>query len=267
MTRPTRTASLTALRGLLHLWRVGLLCATLAHERAHPALAVLILVPLNHIFFRLTAGLGGPGSGGAAPSSTSRARLRQPGVVVGLYVLVSIGVVWWYSSVAALTADLKAFSQTGEWWAIVVTVSALTLLYRPLVRALSHLVGATGLHDSRLWTALALAVAVWVWCDGVFAALYQQLSLLCDTPVAPLCQGARPFSQSLARFSDAAYFSTITLSTSGYGDIVPVSDFARAIVSVEIILGFGLLGFLLSRVAGFAPSSKSTGDSGVEPDR
>jgi hypothetical protein len=101
----------------------------------------------------------------------------------------------------------------------------------------------------------------------VFAALYQQLSLLCDVPAAPLCQGARPFSQSLARFTDAAYFSTITLSTSGYGDIVPISDVARAIVSVEIILGFGLLGFLLSRVAGFAPPSKPVEDAGPEPDR
>jgi len=54
---------------------------------------------------------------------------------------------------------------------------------------------------------------------------------------------------------DAAYFSTITLSTAGYGDIVPVSDLAKVLVSIEIIVGFGLLGFLLSRVAGFATGS------------
>ena len=109
--------------------------------------------------------------------------------------------------------------------------------------------GATGLLDSRLWSALFLAIAVWIWCAGVFAALYQQISLYCDGSRAEWCEGGQVFSQSLARFVDAAYFSTITLSTTGYGDILPLSDVARALVSVEIIIGFGLLGFLLSRVA------------------
>jgi hypothetical protein len=105
-----------------------------------------------------------------------------------------------------------------------------------------------------------------VWCDGVFAALYQQLSLLCETSGGSLCQGERTFSQSLVRFVDAAYFSTITLSTAGYGDIVPVSDLAKVLVSVEIIVGFGLLGFLLSRVAGFTGSpSKVDQLPGSEP--
>jgi voltage-gated potassium channel len=133
-------------------------------------------------------------------------------------------------------------------------VFALTVLYRPLVTALGQFVGATGLRDSRLWAGLLLAIAVWVWCAGVFAGLYQQLSLLCHDSAVELCRGERPFSQSLERFADAAYFSTVTLSTAGYGDIVPVSPLARAMVSVEILIGFGLLGFLLSRVAGFTRS-------------
>jgi voltage-gated potassium channel Kch len=172
------------------------------------------------------------------------------GLVVALYLLVSSAVVWWYGSFGALITDVAAFSRTGEFWAIAFVVSVLTILYRPLVTALGHLVGVTGLRDSRLWSALLLAIAVWVWCAGVFAGLYQQLSLLCDRPELGACAG-RAFSQPLTRFADAAYFSTVTLSTAGYGDIVPVSDIARAMVSVEIVLGYGLLGFLLSRVAGF----------------
>jgi hypothetical protein len=45
-----------------------------------------------------------------------------------------------------------------------------------------------------------------------FAGLYQQLSLLCDRPELGACAG-RAFSQPLTRFADAAYFSTVTLST------------------------------------------------------
>src|SRR5262245_20219979 len=261
----------TALVRLLHVWRVGLLCAALTHERQHPALALLILVPLNHLLFNLTASL----DPSAAAQSAQRNLLRRPpvhtpsrpihaGIVVGVYVLASGVVLWLYGSLAALRADIYTFSKTWEWWAMVAVLTALTVLYRPLIRELRHLFGATGLRDARLWTALGLAISVWVWCDGVFAALYQKLSVLCTDSAMRLCQGQRPFSQSLARFADAAYFSTITLSTTGYGDIAPVSDVARAIVSVEIIIGYGLLGFLLSRVAGLGSTSSAAGGGGEE---
>lgn len=264
-------AALLISRRLLHLWRLALLCAALTHERHHPALALLILVPLNHLLFNLTASLDP--SAAARSEQTSvlrRAVVHTPshpihaGIVVGIYVLASIVVVWLYGSIAAMVADVRAFGRTWEWWAMVVALTALTVLYRPLVRELRHLFGATGLKDARLWTALCLAISVWVWCDGVFAAVYQKLSVLCADSALQLCQGQRPFSQSLARFADAAYFSTITLSTTGYGDIAPVSDVARAIVSVEIILGYGLLGFLLSRVAGLGSSPKPARSDGAE---
>jgi Ion channel len=253
---------------LLHLWRIVMLCATITHEREHPALAILILVPLNHLLFNVTAGLDQAGIGPAIRSNTRTWGVRAARVVA-VYVLATSALVWWYGSFDALSADLRAFSATWEWWVLVFTMVVLTVLYRPLMAALRHLVGVTGLKDARLWSALGLAVAVWVWCDGVFAAVYQQLSLLCGGGGGSLCQGERTFSQSLVRFVDAAYFSTITLSTAGYGDIVPLSDLAKILVSVEIIMGFGLLGFLLSRVAGFTatapPNAGKNARSGPRP--
>lgn len=240
---PSRTPVLI---NLLHLWRVVLLCATITHERHHPALAILLLVPVNHIFFRLTASLAEP--------ATTRSRRPGPMAVVGLYLLATIGIIWWYG---ALRADVRALSRTWEWWMLVGGVTVLTVLYRPLIAALKHLVGATGLGDSRLWTALGLALAIWIWCNGIFAALYQRLALICEGSGMPACEGKPAFSQPLSRFADAVYFSTITLSTTGFGDIVPVSAIARILVAVEIMVGFGLVGFLLSRVAGLAlPASR-----------
>jgi hypothetical protein len=241
MSHSPSQASVTT--NLLHLWRVALLCVTITHERHHPALAILLLVPLNHLFFRLTASLADPATAGRRPW---RARAAM---VVGLYLLATIALIWWYGT---LGSDVRALSRTWEWWMLVAGLTALTLLYRPLITALKQLVGATGLGDSRLWTALGLALAIWVWCNGIFAALFQRLSLLCEDSAVSLCQGEPAFSQSLSRFADAAYFSTVTLSTTGYGDIAPVSGVARALVAVEIMIGFGLLGFLLSRVAGLA---------------
>ena len=250
---------------LLHIWRVILLCAAITHERAHPALALLLLVPLNHLLYDLTATLRQADHRSTRWPRTPRAAggealptpdLAQVGLVVGIHLLASIMVVWWYGSVGALRDEVRTFGGTWEFWVLVVALVALDLLYRPLVRGLRRLVGATGLLDSRLWSALFLAIAVWIWCAGVFAALYQRISLYCDGSRAEWCEGGHVFSQSLGSFVDAAYFSTITLSTTGYGDILPLSDVARALVSLEIIIGFGLLGFLLSRVAGHvSPSS------------
>jgi hypothetical protein len=248
------------IRRLLHVWRVAVLCATLTHEREHPALAILILVPLNHLLFNLTSSLN--------PAATAAIWVKRVARVLAVFVLTTIALVWWYGSLGALRADVMAFSATWEWWVLVFTIVGLTVLYRPLLAALTHLVGVTGLKDFRLWSALGLAVGVWVWCDGLFAALYQQLALLCLESHGPLCQGERPFSQSLVRFVDAAYFSTITLSTAGYGDIVPVSDLAKVLVSLEIILGFGLLGFLLSRIAGFSAHPPNPAQlPGLDPNR
>lgn len=242
---------------LLHVWRVILLCATLTHELDHPALALLMLVPLNHFIYNLTSTLDPEGA---------RAHRKPPGRVAGLLLLASIALVWWYGSVEALIADVIGHGRTWKWWALVFTLVALNVLYRPLVRALRRLVGATGLLEGRLWSALFLAIAVWIWCNGVFAALYQQLSLYCDGSPVEWCEGGQVFSESLARFVDAAYFSTITLSTTGYGDIFPLSDVARALVAVEIIIGFGLLGFLLSRVAGYVSPASDSGRAG-RPER
>jgi hypothetical protein len=68
------------------------------------------------------------------------------------------------------------------------------------------------------------------------------------------------------RFVDAAYFSTVTLSTTGYGDILPLTGVARALVAVEILIGFGLLGFLLSRVTGYVSSASDRDEAGESPD-
>jgi hypothetical protein len=270
---PSRPDSPDAAVRALHLWRIVLLCVAITHEREHPALALLVLIPLNHFVYNLTATLD-PAERrvthwkkvtGLVPGQPlPPAWFRRAGLVAGLHLVASIALLWWYGSLPVLTADVRAFGRTWEFWALVATLIVLDLFYRPLVRSLRRLVGATGLLDSRLWSALFLAIAVWIWCDGVFAALYQQLSLYCESSPVSWCENGQVFSQSLGRFVDAAYFSTVTLSTTGYGDILPVAAVARALVAAEIIIGFGLLGFLLSRVAGFvAPTSE--GDDGGKP--
>lgn len=49
-------------------------------------------------------------------------------------------------------------------------------------------------------------------------------------------------------FAESLYFSLATISTVGYGDIVPASDIVRVIVAVQIVLGVVLLLFGFSEI-------------------
>src|SRR5215213_2723857 len=112
----SQAASRVIIRWLLHVCRVAVLCAAITHEREHPALAILILVPLNHLLFNLTASLDP-----AAIGPTTRSWVRRVARVLAVYLLTTIVLVWWYGSFGALRADVMAFSATWEWWALVFT--------------------------------------------------------------------------------------------------------------------------------------------------
>jgi voltage-gated potassium channel len=52
-------------------------------------------------------------------------------------------------------------------------------------------------------------------------------------------------------FSEAMHFSIVTISTVGYGDIVPASNIARLLTSIEVICGVLLLLFGVSELLGY----------------
>ena len=49
---------------------------------------------------------------------------------------------------------------------------------------------------------------------------------------------------------DLMYFSIVTLTTLGYGDITPLSDVAKALASVQALVGQIYLTVLIARLVG-----------------
>ena len=68
-------------------------------------------------------------------------------------------------------------------------------------------------------------------------------------------QGAGPFSAS-----DWFYFSFVTLTTVGYGDIVPRSPSARALAIAEVLTGQLYLAVLLAHLVSMRVSGSGSGD-------
>ncbi len=58
-------------------------------------------------------------------------------------------------------------------------------------------------------------------------------------------------SDDLSVLSEMLYFSLITFTTTGFGDIVPTANFARLPVSMEIIVGFVSTIFIISNFSNF----------------
>ena len=97
---------------------------------------------------------------------------------------------------------------------------------------------------------LLIIIATYASAMVIYACIYGLLSTI----------ESKSFSRPLVDFTDALYFSAITIATVGYGDIYPTSAFAKTVVISEILIGILLLGFLLSIVITAKPeASRSKG--------
>lgn len=69
----------------------------------------------------------------------------------------------------------------------------------------------------------------------------------------------------MAVFFDCLYYSTITIATVGFGDISPVSMFAKFVTAVEVLTGVVIMvfaiGFFFSS-SGFSVNKKNASDAG-----
>ncbi|WPZ36633.1 ion channel [Thalassobaculum sp. OXR-137] len=84
----------------------------------------------------------------------------------------------------------------------------------------------------------------------IFAAIYRLIDRFDGVPTFTFSGVSRDIG-----FSESLYFSIVTLSTVGYGDIVPLTHAVRAVVAVQIVLGIILLLF------GFQAVLRSTRDT------
>lgn len=88
-----------------------------------------------------------------------------------------------------------------------------------------------------------------------FAAIYKIVDRFVPGPHFKLLGEDVPVS-----FSDAIYFSVVTLSTVGYGDVLPVSEPIRLIALVEVVFGITLLLVGFSEIMSYSREVQAKGD-------
>ena len=92
----------------------------------------------------------------------------------------------------------------------------------------SYLFGATRITAGHLYTA----GSIYLLLMGLFFALYQ-----CFAAVLPHAFQITTSGESSGHAADLLYFSIVTLTTVGYGDIVPVNGMVRMIAGLEATTG------------------------------
>ena len=63
---------------------------------------------------------------------------------------------------------------------------------------------------------------------------------------------------SINNFGDALWFSLVTMTTVGYGDISPITNTGRIVSALLMIFGIGLIGFVTSTVTQFIIERQSS---------
>lgn len=91
----------------------------------------------------------------------------------------------------------------------------------------------------------------------VFACLYRLIDLY--VPGAHFNFNGAPHEIS---FSESLYFSIVSLSTLGYGDIAPVSGLVRALIAIEVVVGVLLLLFGFSEIMRYSLERDDAGRDG-----
>lgn len=161
-------------------------------------------------------------------------------------------IAWFVLSFAGAAAVIVALLDTRGWMLdIMLSAASMIAFFVAPVAIIRHQVRRRGLDAE----ALLAATAAYVLVGMFFTLVYNLISLLTV---------ASTFGEhSVDSLSSQLFFSFTTLTTTGYGNIVPVSPAVQGIAVAEAITGQL---FLITAVARIMRGSRGAAPIGVAPD-
>ena len=178
-----------------------------------------------------------------------------PGLILLLVILAAVGEVSdrRVEFKRALVLGVPAFATLGLTVAGITLVEVLSLALTVVFFVYILVVLFRHILHSRVVEAEVLygAIACYLLISYIWAFLYQILYLL--EPGA-FSYGA---SETLT-FFDFLYYSFITMTTLGYGDLTPVSDHAKSLAVIEAIVGVFYTALVIARLVGLYGTQAST---------
>lgn len=152
------------------------------------------------------------------------------------------------TGVSYLAASLIYASNPTATWAVITTYIALIPYLGMLIWILGRflLTAQTITRD-----VLYAAVALYLLLGAIFVPIYGLLDFL-----IPNSFHDGTFPDAPIQWQQFIYFSYTTLTSSGYGDILPVSWWARSLANLEMITGVLFITIVMSRLVSLYNTEK-----------
>ncbi len=136
----------------------------------------------------------------------------------------------------------------GATWAVFLTYLALIPYLGMLLWILGRFLAAV---QTITRDVLYAAVALYLLIGAIFVPIYGLLDVL-----LPGSFRDGTFPDAPAQWQQLIYFSYTTLTSSGYGDILPVSWWARSLANLEMIAGVFFITIVMSRLGSLDAENK-----------
>lgn len=151
--------------------------------------------------------------------------LNRPVIIIGRVVVV----------LAVLTAIVIAVSDLGRVSTLFVNLVVVALAPVAILKSIIA-------HRQISWATVVGAISIYV-SIGLFFACFHQV-------VFEFNDAAYVTTNGLLQPATFQYFSFITLTTVGFGDVVAVTDLARTMVAIEAVIGQIFLVTVVALVVG-----------------
>ncbi len=138
---------------------------------------------------------------------------------------------------------LFARAPSNPTWQLL-TYTSLILFYGSVTWVLLHYIFAMPRVTRDV---LYAAVAVYLLLGAVFVALFGVVETL---QPGSFLDNAAPVERPFLPWQTLIYYSYATLTTLGYGDVLPLSGWARSLATLEAVIGVLYLAILMARLVG-----------------
>jgi hypothetical protein len=162
-------------------------------------------------------------------------RLFRPALVMVIVLVLT-------TVVAVIVGSTTVWTCVGQASTAILVVGSILILGQTII--------ASGVVDGHTVRGV---LCIYLWLGLLFSALHD----FCATLIPHYLDGVGAHATQ----SDTLYFSLITLTTVGFGDITPASNAARAIAATEALVGqLYLVSVVAAVVARFRPQRRGSAD-------
>ncbi|MEZ4512750.1 MAG: potassium channel family protein [Chloroflexota bacterium] len=157
------------------------------------------------------------------------------------HVLMGLAVVWVFAGV------IFAFNQEAI-WAVLLTYGVLISFHSMVIWIMLRFIFQVP-HVTR--DVLYAASAVYLLLGAVFVSAFGLLETVtfAQTGLHAFAD-SRVAADAIFPWQNFVYYSYVTLTTLGYGDILPVTLWARSLVSLEAMVGVLYITIIMARLVG-----------------